>query len=56
MYNVYLVEVIAGHSIEETHNVGKAVVGERTSRVHSILKTHIFRSDSRDFVKKLRRC
>ena len=28
MYNVYLVEVIAGHSIEEIHNVGKAVVGE----------------------------
>ena len=28
VYNVYLVEVIAGHSIEEIHNVGKAVVGE----------------------------
>lgn len=28
VYNVYLVEVIAGHSIEEIHNAEKAVLGE----------------------------
>lgn len=28
MFNVYLVEIIAGQSIEEIHNSGKAVVGE----------------------------
>ena len=38
MYNVYLVEVIAGHSIEEIHNVGKAVVceGDRQSTQYFI--------------------
>ena len=41
MYNVYLVEVIAGHSIEEIHNAEKAVVGEGDQQT-TILNTHKF--------------